>query len=83
MKNLKVIKKDDREEKFDPDKIIEACKAAGASDEIAKHIAKEISEELPKVESSKIRDLVLEKLEKLDLDAHREWLQFDIREKQK
>ncbi|MEJ2250106.1 MAG: hypothetical protein P8Y97_10650, partial [Candidatus Lokiarchaeota archaeon] len=64
-------------------KIIKSCRAAGASEKVCKQIAKEIIEELPKIESTIIRELILEKLEKLDHEAHKSWLQYDIREKQR
>ncbi|MBD3194961.1 MAG: hypothetical protein GF317_07905 [Candidatus Lokiarchaeota archaeon] len=83
MTELKIIKKDGSEVEFDKKKIIEACKSAGASEETAKVIADEVSEELPKIHSSKVRELVLKKLEKRDQEAAKAWLQFDIREKGK
>ncbi len=81
MNDLKIIKKNGDLVDFDPDKIYEAVRAAGGSDEVAEKIKKYIIEELPKIESSKIRELVLEKLEKYDPDAYDSWIKYDLREK--
>lgn len=81
MVDLKVIKKDGKIVDFDKEKIIEACKSAGASDDVAEKVAKKVTEELPKIKSSKIRELALKELEKLDPEASKSWIQYDIREK--
>ena len=61
MANLMVIKRNKELEKFNSKKIINACKAAGASEEIAKRVASEITDEFSKLESSKVRELALQK----------------------
>jgi transcriptional regulator NrdR family protein len=81
LNDLKIIKKNGDLVDFDPDKIYEAVRAAGGSDEVAEKIKKYIIEELPKIESSKIRELVLEKLEKYDPDAYDSWIKYGLREK--
>ncbi|TXT59879.1 MAG: hypothetical protein BAJALOKI2v1_160051 [Promethearchaeota archaeon] len=81
MADLKVKKKDGTVEEFNPQKIIEACLAAGASEEVAERIAEEVSEELPKIPSSKIRRLVLEKLGTLQPEVADSMKKFDITER--
>ena len=81
-KILKVIKKDGKIVDFDKQKIVEACKNAGASKEVAEKVADKVTEELPKIKSSKIRELTLKELEKLDSEAAKAWIQYDIRKKQ-
>jgi transcriptional regulator NrdR family protein len=81
MNDLKIIKKNGDLVDFNPDKIYEAVIAAGGSEEVAEKVKNYISEELPKIESSKIRELVLEKLEKYDSEAYDSWIKYDLREK--
>lgn len=77
MVNLVVIKRNNEEEKFNSKKIINACKAAGASEEIAKQIASEITDEFSKLQSSRIRELALEKLESLAPEVANSWKEYD------
>ncbi|MBD3211161.1 MAG: hypothetical protein GF311_01030 [Candidatus Lokiarchaeota archaeon] len=81
MVELKVIKKDGSVVDFEKKKIIEACKSAGASKKVAEEVADKVTKELPKIQSSKIRELTLKELEKLDPEASKSWIQYDIREK--
>jgi transcriptional regulator NrdR family protein len=81
MVELKVIKKDGSVVDFEKKKIIEACKSAGASNKVAEEVADKVTKELPKIQSSKIRELTLKELEKLDPEASKSWIQYDIREK--
>lgn len=81
MVDLKVKKKDGSVEDYDPEKIIEACKFAGASEEIAERIAEEVSEELPTIPSSKIRRLILEKLNSVSPEVADSMKKFDISER--
>lgn len=81
MDDIKIIKKKGDLVDFDPEKVYEAVKAAGASDEVAKKTMEYIKDEVGKIESSKIRELVLERLEKLDPEAYKAWIKFDLSEK--
>jgi transcriptional regulator NrdR family protein len=81
MVNLKVVKKDGKVEDFDKKRIYEACKAAGASDEVAEEVTEKVIKEIHKVASSTIRELQLKYLEKLDPEASKKMIQFDIRKK--
>lgn len=81
MVELKVIKKNGEIVDFDKKKIVQACISAGASEKVANKVADKVTEELPKIESSKIRELTLKELEKLDPEASKSWIQYDIREK--
>jgi transcriptional regulator NrdR family protein len=58
MTNYIVIKKDGTEEEFDLDKILDAIKAAGASEIGAEIVVNKIVERLFKIKSSKLRRLV-------------------------
>jgi transcriptional regulator NrdR family protein len=81
LNDIKIIKKNGDLVDFDPDKIYNAVIAAGGSEEVAEKIRKYIIEELPKIESSKIRELVLQKLEKYDPEAYDSWIKYDLSEK--
>ncbi len=81
MVDLQVVKKDGKIEKFKKERIFEACKAAGASEEVAKQVADKVAEELYKVSSSTIRELQLKYLEKKDPEAAKKMIQYDIRKK--
>lgn len=78
MADLKVIKKDGSIEDFDIEKIIESCKAAGLTDEIAKSVAKKVTDELYHVETSQIREKVLKYLKKKDPELAKRMVQYDI-----
>ena len=77
MVDLIVLKKNRKEQKFDPKKIIYACKAAGASEKVAKQVSTEITRELSFIPSSKIRTMALEKLDSLDPKTANSWREFD------
>jgi transcriptional regulator NrdR family protein len=81
MVDLKVKKKNGSLEDYDPEKIIEACKSAGADEEVAERIAEEVSKELPKIPSSKIRRLILEKLNSISPEVGNSMKKFDISER--
>lgn len=72
-----VIKKNEEEEKFNSKKIINACKAARASEEIAKQVASEITDEFLKLKSSRIRESALQKLDSLAPEVANSWREFD------
>lgn len=69
MTNYKVIKKDETEEEFNLDKILDVIKAAGASEITAEIVVNKIIERLFKVRSSKIRRLVYKFLKKINKKA--------------
>jgi len=69
MTNYKVIKKDETEEEFNLDKILDVIKAAGASEITAEIVVNKIIERLIKVRSSKIRRLVYKFLKKINKKA--------------
>jgi len=81
MVDLKVVKKNGKVEKFNKERIVEACKAAGASEEVAKEVADKVAKEVYKISSSTIRELQLKYLEKLDPEASKNMIQYDIRKK--
>ena len=77
--DLDVIKKDGRKEPFNPEKlrkgILKACEKRNISEEIINKALNDIETELKnldttEIESSKIGDLVMEKLKKLDEVAY-------------
>ena len=78
-----VIKRNKELEKFDSKKIINACKAAGTSEEIAKRVASEITDEVSKLESSKVRELALQKLNSLAPEVANSWKDYDINVKKR
>lgn len=63
MSNLKVIKKDGSIIEFIIAKIINTCQAAGSSKKLVKKTGLKGTDELLKVKSSKIRELVIKNLE--------------------
>ncbi len=81
--NLIVIKRNNKEEKFNSKKIINACKSAGASEETARRVADEITEEIIKLHSSKIRDLALQKLESISPEVAKSWKEYDTNVKKR
>jgi transcriptional regulator NrdR family protein len=81
MTNFTIIKKDGSEDEFDKKKIYESCREAGASDEIAEKISNEIEEELTRIPSKKIRQMVINKLKKLDQNAADALIKYDIEQK--
>jgi len=83
MVNLMVIKRNKELEKFNSKKIINACKAAGASEEIAKRVASEITDEFSKFESSKVRELALQKLNSLAPEVANSWKDYDVNMKKR
>lgn len=69
MTNYIVIKKDGTEEEFNPDKILDVIKAAGASESVAKVVVDNIIKRLFKIKSNKVRSLVYKNLKKIDKKA--------------
>ena len=83
MVNLIVIKRNKEVEKFNSNKIIIACKAAGASEEIAKRVASEITDEFSKLESSRVRELALQKLNSFAPEVANSWRDYDVNMKKR
>lgn len=81
MGDLKVIKKDGSVEDFEIKKIIKSLEAAGLSEKVAKKVAEKVTNELHKIESSKIRELVLKYLKKEDPELAKKMIQYDINKK--
>jgi transcriptional regulator NrdR family protein len=80
MKNYVVIKKDGTEEDFNPDKLLDIIKAAGASESSAKVVINNIINRLFKVESKKLRRLVHKHLKKIDKKAANNYMKHYIKE---
>jgi transcriptional regulator NrdR family protein len=81
MAKFTIIKKDGSEDEFDKKKIYKSCRKAGASEDIAKKISNEIEKELTKIPSTKIRQMVLNKLKKMDQNAADKMVKYDIEHK--
>ncbi|MBD3226594.1 MAG: hypothetical protein GF329_00265 [Candidatus Lokiarchaeota archaeon] len=77
MVEINVIKKDLTKEKFKPEKIIKSLKEAGASDQLAKKIAEEVTEEISKVSTKKIRDLIIDRLKVINTEAKESWENYE------
>lgn len=76
----KVIKRNQQEEEYLPDKIYNALIRAGASDEVAKEIVKEVNEKVKnreKISTDEIRRYVLTRLSQLEPEAADAWQFFD------
>lgn len=56
---------------------------AGLSNTTAKKIAQQVTDELHKVSSSQIRELVLKYVKKVDPDLAKNIIQYDIRKNKK
>ncbi|MFX0104445.1 MAG: ATP cone domain-containing protein [Candidatus Hodarchaeota archaeon] len=64
-----MLKKDGTEEVFDPNKILEVCRKAGASEITSKQVLVHIVNNLINFKSSKIRRMVYKKLRKINKEA--------------
>jgi len=78
MNDIKVVKKDGSIVDFNPKKIFNACKSAGATKEIAEKVTDLVVEDLHKIKSKTIREKTLTILKELDKDAADNWIKFDI-----
>jgi len=78
MSSIKVIKKNGDIVEFEPQKVYDACKSAGASDKIARDVTDAVVEELHAIKSEKIRRLTLEKLKEVDKETADNWIKYDI-----
>jgi 2-phosphoglycerate kinase len=83
MRDLKVVKKDGSVEPFSMVKLIESCRSMGVSDELAEKIAQKVADELYKVESSRIRELIIKILKKIDPELAKKKIQYDIRKRER
>lgn len=81
MRDIKVVKKDGSVEPFSMVKIIDSCRSIGISTELAEKIAEKVSNEVHKVESSYIRELILDILKKIDPELAKKKIQYDIRKR--
>ncbi len=76
--SIKVTKKDGTTEKFERAKIVNACKSAGASHEIADRVGMEIQAQVEEgVTTQEIRDLTLQKLREVDPQLEASWLNYE------
>lgn len=76
--SIKVTKKDGTTEKFERAKIVNACKSAGASHEIADRVGMEIQAQVEEgVTTQEIRDLALQKLREVDPQLEASWLNYE------
>jgi len=78
MNDIKLVKKDGSVVDFDPKKIFDACKSAGASKEIAEKVTNLVIEDLHKFKTKTIREKTLKRLKELDNDAADNWIKYDI-----
>jgi transcriptional regulator NrdR family protein len=78
MTDIEVIKKDGTVVEFDKKKIFDACKSAGATDEIAEKVTNLVVNDLHKIQSKTIREKTLKRLKELDKQVAENWLKFDI-----
>jgi catalase len=78
-----VIKKSGSIERFNIQKIIEACQSAGLSEEAAKKVAQKVTNELHKVSSSQIREKILKNAKSINPDLAKKIIQYDIRKNKK
>ncbi|MHA1709801.1 MAG: ATP cone domain-containing protein [Candidatus Baldrarchaeia archaeon] len=75
---IKVVKMDGRVEDFNKEKIIAACQNAGASPEVAKEIAEEVSKKVKDgISTREIRTMVLDMLEKRNPEWRDNWEFYD------
>lgn len=86
---IQVIKRDGRVEAFQPEKIARVVKAAGLTDHQAQDLAKKVatwvkSLKKEKVTTLRIRDKVIEELEKVDEHAYNLYVWYqETKEKMK
>jgi catalase len=62
---------------------VKSCQLAGVPKEIGEKIAQQVADDLHKVSSSQIRELVLKHVKKVDQDLANEIIQYDIRKNKK
>jgi transcriptional regulator NrdR family protein len=79
MKSLKVIKKDGSIIDFNIKNVIGACKTAGFSNERAEEVASKVVNEIHKVKSSRIRELILTYVKNINPKYAKQIIQYDIR----
>lgn len=81
---VKVVKKDGSREDFKRKKIEKACKGSGASSKDAKRIAEEIEREAyDGIRTSEIRNMVLERLRRVDSRLASSWMEFESKKKKR
>lgn len=83
MRELKVIKKDGLIEPFSTKKFVDSCKKMGLPDVLAKEVAYKVVQELYKVKSTQIRNLVLNYLKQTAPELAKETIQYDLRKREK
>jgi transcriptional repressor NrdR len=81
---MRVMRKDGREEEFVPEKIVVAVVKAGGKVELARVIAREVSSALAGneiVTTQQIRNEVLKRLQELDTTTYNSWISYDSEKK--
>ncbi|MEM0016918.1 MAG: ATP cone domain-containing protein [Candidatus Korarchaeum sp.] len=81
---MRVMKRDGREEDFSKMKIVAALIKSGSSIELADEIASEcenLFKDRSIVESSEMREFILNRLRERDPRSYENWLRFDSRTK--
>lgn len=77
---VRVVKRSGKEEEFLEDKVYNSLIKAGASEEVAKQIVKELKEKIKnreKISTDEIRRFVLNRLEQLQPEAAESWKFYD------
>lgn len=78
MTELRVVKKNGKLEKFDQQKIVKSCTAAGASRRAARIIADQVREKVyDKVPTSEVRDLTVKALEQYNPEWAENWREYE------
>jgi transcriptional regulator NrdR family protein len=74
----KVVKREGDEEPFVPEKIVAAAVKSGADPETARSIARDIEQiDEDKIETSEVRERVLQKLRAHDPEWEKQWRSYD------
>jgi len=74
----KVVKRKGEEEPFVPEKIVASAVKSGADPETARDIARDIEQlDRDKIETSEIREQVLQKLRAHDPEWEKQWRSYD------
>ncbi len=74
----KVVKREGHEEPFVPEKIVAAAVKSGADPEAARDIARDIEQiDREKIETSEVRERVLQKLRAHDPEWEKRWRSYD------
>ncbi len=74
----KVVKREGDEEPFVPEKIVAAAVKSGADPETARNIARDIEQiDRDKIETSEIRQRVIQKLRAHDPEWEKQWRSYD------